>query len=81
MQFQEEQDYTKQFDMSLWVRLAHYARPFYKHLIIIAIAMLACAGGDVIFPLVLGLLSMSIIMAGGSWLFSKTFEIGDKKSF
>ena len=34
------------------------------------------SAGDVIFPLVLGLLSMSIIMAGGSWLFSKTFELG-----
>ncbi|MBQ2956882.1 MAG: ABC transporter ATP-binding protein [Clostridia bacterium] len=51
MQFQEEQDYNKRFDMGLWVRLARYAKPFYKHLAIISIAMLACAGGDVIFPL------------------------------
>ncbi len=51
MQFQEEQDYNKRFDAGLWVKLVHYARPFYKHLITIAIAMLACAGGDVIFPL------------------------------
>ena len=34
------------------------------------------SAGDVIFPLVLGLLSMSVIMAGGSWLFSKTFKLG-----
>ena len=51
MQYQEEQDYTKKFDASLWVRLVHYAKPFYKHLLGIMITMLACAGFDVIFPL------------------------------
>ena len=51
MQFQEEQDYTKRFDIGLWVKLVKYAKPFYKHLVIISVAMLACAGGDVIFPL------------------------------
>ena len=51
MQFQEEQDYTKQFDASVWVRLIHYAKPYYKQLIAVGLAMLACAGGDVIFPL------------------------------
>ena len=39
MQFQEEQDYTKRFDAGLWVKLVRYARPFYKHLIKIAIAI------------------------------------------
>ena len=51
MQYQEEQDYTKKFDASLWVRLVHYAKPFYRHLLGIMITMLACAGFDVIFPL------------------------------
>lgn len=51
MQFQEEQDYSKRFDAGLWVKMVRYAKPFYKHLAIISVAMLACAGGDVIFPL------------------------------
>ena len=46
MQFQEEQDYDKRFDAGLWMKLARSARPFYKHLLIISVAMLACAGGD-----------------------------------
>ncbi|MDD6884764.1 MAG: ABC transporter ATP-binding protein [Eubacteriales bacterium] len=51
MQFQEEQDYTKKLDAGLWKRLLHYAKPFHKKLWIISIAMLLCAAGDVIFPL------------------------------
>ena len=51
MQFQEEQDYTKRFDIGIWKKLLHYARPFYKHLI--AIVLIMCVTGvlDVIFPL------------------------------
>ncbi len=51
MQYQEEQDYTKKFDVSLWVRLVKYAKPFHKHLLGIAAAMVACALLDVVFPL------------------------------
>ncbi len=51
MQFQEEQDYDKRFDAGVWIKLVRYSRPFYKHLIVISVAMLICAGGDVIFPL------------------------------
>ena len=40
MQFQEEQDYTKRFDVGLWVKLVKIARPFYRHLIAIAVTML-----------------------------------------
>ena len=51
MQYQEEQDYTKRFDLSIWKRLLVYAKPFYKHLAAITVTMLLCAGFDVIFPL------------------------------
>ena len=51
MQYQEEQDYTKRFDIGIWKKLLHYAKPFYKHLI--AILLIMCVTGvlDVIFPL------------------------------
>ncbi len=51
MQYQEEQEYNKRFDAAMWKKLIRYARPYYKHLIAISIAMLLCAAGDVIFPL------------------------------
>ena len=51
MQYQEEQDYTKRFDLGVWKRLLFYAKPFYRHLIAITVTMLLCAGFDVIFPL------------------------------
>ena len=51
MQFQEEQDYTKRFDAGIWVHLLKYAKPFYKHLFVVAAMMLVCAGMDVVFPL------------------------------
>ncbi|NLG23823.1 MAG: ABC transporter ATP-binding protein, partial [Clostridiales bacterium] len=51
MQYQEEQDYTKRFDFSLWVRLVKYAQPFYKKLLAIAITMMLCALCDVAFPM------------------------------
>ena len=51
MQYQEEQDYTKRFDLGIWRRIIVYAKPYYKHLAVIAVTMLFCAGFDVIFPL------------------------------
>lgn len=51
MQYQEEQDYTKRFDVGIWRKIVTYAKPFYKHLVMIMITMLICAGFDVIFPL------------------------------
>ncbi len=51
MQYQEEQEYNKRFDAAMWKKLVHYAKPYYGHLIVISIAMLLCAAGDVIFPL------------------------------
>ena len=50
MQFQEEQDYTKKLDLSLWKRLFYYAKPFHWHMVGIAVAMLLCAWVDIIFP-------------------------------
>ena len=34
------------------------------------------ASGDVIFPLVIGLISMFSVMAGGAWLFAHAFHLG-----
>ncbi len=51
MQYYEEQDYTKQFDLSLWRRLLRYAKPYYPHLLGIALTMVICAAIDVVFPL------------------------------
>ena len=54
MQFQEEMDYTKQFDLKLWKKLLAYARPYYKNLARIAIFMAICATIDVVFPRMTG---------------------------
>lgn len=51
MQAFEEQDYTKRFDMTLWKRLLHIARPFHKNLYFIAFLMAVSAIIDVIIPM------------------------------
>ena len=51
MQFQEEQDYNKRFDASLWKKLLIYAKPFHKHLVFICLLMLVSAYLDVQVPL------------------------------
>ncbi len=51
MQQQQEQDYTKRFDASLWKRLIAYMKPYHKHLIGVMIAMCISAVCDVVFPL------------------------------
>ena len=51
MQYQEEQDYNKQFDAGLWVKLIKFSKPYYPMLAGIAACMILCAVGDVIFPL------------------------------
>jgi ATP-binding cassette subfamily B protein len=50
MQYQEEHDYTKELDLNIWKKLLKYAKPYYKHLALIALTMLLCAVFDVIFP-------------------------------
>ena len=51
MQFQEEQDYTKRFDLTLWKRLLKYARPFYGFLAALCVCMVINAVVDVVFPM------------------------------
>lgn len=51
MNVYKEQEFTKQFDAQLWRRLLTYAKPYKKHLILLALIMMAVGGIDVIFPL------------------------------
>lgn len=51
MQSFQEQDYTKRFDLSLWKKLLHIAKPFHKNLAIIAVFMALSAIMDVLFPM------------------------------
>lgn len=51
MQYWEEQDFTRRFDMRVWRHVLAYARPYYRHLALIALTMMVCAGIDVLFPL------------------------------
>jgi len=47
----EEQEYNKSFDFGLWKNLLHYAKPYKKQMIILAMVMIGSGGIDVIFPL------------------------------
>lgn len=51
MQAWEEKDYTEHFDASLWKRLLRYAKPYHKHLFLVAALMAVSALVDAIFPL------------------------------
>ena len=51
MQQFEEQDYTKRFDLSLWKKILHYAKDYYRDLARLGICMGITAGCDVVFPL------------------------------
>ncbi len=51
MQAFQEQDYTKRFDLSLWKKLLHVAKPFHKNLYIIILMMTISAGIDVALPM------------------------------
>ena len=51
MQQFEEQDYTKRFDLSLWKKILHYAKDYYRDLARQGICMGITAGCDVVFPL------------------------------
>jgi ATP-binding cassette subfamily B protein len=48
---QQEQEYSKKFDFSLWIRLLKYAAPYKKLMILLGFVMICVAGIDVIFPL------------------------------
>ena len=51
MQFQEEDIYTKRFDMGPWRKLVRLAKPYYRHMLGILIITAFTAGLEVIFPL------------------------------
>jgi ATP-binding cassette subfamily B protein len=51
MNYNEEQEYTKRFDLGLWKQLLKYAKPYTKQLILLAFTMIMAAGIDVVFPL------------------------------
>ena len=51
MNYLEEQEYTKRFDLGLWKQLLKYAKPYTRQLIILASIMIGTAVVDVIFPL------------------------------
>lgn len=51
MNYWDEQEYTRRFDLNVWKHLLQYAKPFYRKLALIAVTMLVCAAIDVLFPL------------------------------
>ena len=51
MQSFQETDYTKRFDLSLWKKLLHIAKPYHKNLYIVAAFMSVSAILDVLFPM------------------------------
>ncbi len=51
MQHQEEQDYTKKFNLSLWLKILRYAKEYYFDLTKLGLYMGVCAVIDVVFPL------------------------------
>lgn len=51
MQSFQETDYTKRFDLSLWKKLLHIAKPYHKNLYIVAAFMSVCAILDVLLPM------------------------------
>lgn len=48
--FQEEV-FSKGFNLALWKKLLHYARPYRGRLIVLSLFMAALAGGDAVIPL------------------------------
>jgi ATP-binding cassette, subfamily B, bacterial len=51
MTVNEEQDYSKKIDLSLWIKLLKYTVPYKKLMIALGFVMICVAGIDVIFPL------------------------------
>lgn len=51
MQSFQEEDYTKRFDLSLWKKLIHIAKPFHKNLFMIIAFMAVSAVIDVAMPM------------------------------
>ncbi|MGI5899298.1 MAG: ABC transporter ATP-binding protein [Christensenellales bacterium] len=64
MEFNQEQEYTKQLDLKIWKKILHYARPYYKNILYLGIFMGALALTDAIFPLLSEYAIDNIIMTG-----------------
>ncbi len=69
----EEEEYRKRFDFRLWIRLFGYLKPYKRHLIILAFAMVCLAGIDTVFPLLTKYTVDKYIIPGilnGLWKFA-----------
>jgi ATP-binding cassette, subfamily B, bacterial len=51
MTVNQEQEYSKKFDLGLWAKLLKYTVPYKKQMIALGFVMICVAGIDVIFPL------------------------------
>ncbi len=51
MQYQEEETYSKRFDLGPWKKLIRYAKPFHRMMVGIMVASSMTAGFDMLFPL------------------------------
>ena len=65
MQSFQEEDYTKRFDLSLWKKIIHLAKPYHKNLLLTMIYMALCSVIDVIHPRMTGY-AMDTFIANGT---------------
>lgn len=63
MQSFQEEDYTKRFDLSLWKKIIHLAKPYHKNLLLTMLYMAICAVLDVVLPRMTGY-AMDTFIAG-----------------
>ncbi len=63
MQSFQEEDYTKRFDLSLWKKIIHLAKPYHKNLVMTMLLMAICAIMDVLLPRMTGI-AMDTFIAG-----------------
>ncbi|KNF07778.1 ABC transporter ATP-binding protein [Gottschalkia purinilytica] len=47
----KEQEYNNKFNLKLWKKILHYAKPFKKLIVILGIVMISVAGIDALIPL------------------------------
>ncbi len=64
MQSFQEQDYTKRFDLSLWIKLLKVAKPYHKNLFLIVSFMAVSAVIDVLLPR-LNAYAIDVMIANG----------------
>ncbi|MDD3336884.1 MAG: ABC transporter ATP-binding protein [Eubacteriales bacterium] len=72
---QQEIDYTSKFDLSLWKKLLHVAKPYHKYLYAIMGLMAINAVCDVVFPRLTGY-AMDHFVTGGSAEGLGSFALG-----